>query len=159
MNSYYADYNAGTAANRDPAHADVTWISRYETGDVRTQTEQSFAYMKSHQLAFRGAAVWTPPGEEHWHGAGVDCMMSHLRCSKASRTATAPHGLRLSPTSSTKLPTRNAPPRHPDPSTRRVGPLAAIRSWPWWPADSGVCAVGARVARVEWWRGYRGCTA
>jgi hypothetical protein len=19
-----------------------------------------------------------PPGEEHWHGAGVDCMMSHL---------------------------------------------------------------------------------
>jgi hypothetical protein len=56
VNSYYADYNAGTAANRDPAHADLTWISRYETGDVRTQTEQSFAYMKSHQLAFRGAA-------------------------------------------------------------------------------------------------------
>jgi hypothetical protein len=22
--------------------------------------------------------VWTPPGEEHWHGAGVDCMTSHL---------------------------------------------------------------------------------
>ena len=22
--------------------------------------------------------MWTPPGEEHWHGAGVDCMMSHL---------------------------------------------------------------------------------
>jgi cytoskeletal protein RodZ len=56
VNSYYADYNAGTAANRDPAHADLTWISTYETGDVRTQTEQSFAYMKSHQLAFRGAA-------------------------------------------------------------------------------------------------------
>jgi DNA-binding transcriptional regulator YhcF (GntR family) len=35
----------------------------------------------------------------------------------------------------------------------------AIRSWPWWPADSSVYAVGARVARVEWWRGYRGCTA
>jgi hypothetical protein len=29
----------------------------------------------------------------------------------------------------------------------------------WWPADSSVCAVGARVAGVEWWRGYRGCTA
>lgn len=25
-----------------------------------------------------GDTVWTPPGEEHWHGAGVDCMMSHL---------------------------------------------------------------------------------
>jgi quercetin dioxygenase-like cupin family protein len=25
-----------------------------------------------------GDAVWTPPGEEHWHGASVDCMMSHL---------------------------------------------------------------------------------
>lgn len=25
-----------------------------------------------------GDAVWTPPGEEHWHGAGVCCMMSHL---------------------------------------------------------------------------------
>jgi quercetin dioxygenase-like cupin family protein len=25
-----------------------------------------------------GDTVWTPPGEEHWHGAGVGCMMSHL---------------------------------------------------------------------------------
>jgi quercetin dioxygenase-like cupin family protein len=25
-----------------------------------------------------GDTVWTPPGEEHWHGASVDCMMSHL---------------------------------------------------------------------------------
>jgi quercetin dioxygenase-like cupin family protein len=25
-----------------------------------------------------GGTVWTPPGEEHWHGAGADCMMSHL---------------------------------------------------------------------------------
>ncbi|MGI8678751.1 MAG: hypothetical protein ACR2LX_08720 [Jatrophihabitans sp.] len=55
MNSYYADYNTGAAANRDPAHADLTWISKYETGEVQTQTKQSFAYMKSHQLAFRGA--------------------------------------------------------------------------------------------------------
>jgi hypothetical protein len=47
------------------------------------------------------------------------------------------------------------------PARRPVKPSAkgAIRSWPWWPADSSVCAVGARVARVEWWRGYRGCTA
>ncbi|KAA0018501.1 (R)-mandelonitrile lyase [Antrihabitans cavernicola] len=25
-----------------------------------------------------GDTVWTPPGQEHWHGAGVDCMMSHI---------------------------------------------------------------------------------
>jgi quercetin dioxygenase-like cupin family protein len=25
-----------------------------------------------------GDTVWTPPGEEHWHGATVDCMMCHL---------------------------------------------------------------------------------
>ena len=25
-----------------------------------------------------GQAVWTPPGEEHWHGAELECMMSHL---------------------------------------------------------------------------------
>jgi quercetin dioxygenase-like cupin family protein len=24
-----------------------------------------------------GDTVWTPPGEEHWHGASVDCMMCH----------------------------------------------------------------------------------
>jgi hypothetical protein len=25
-----------------------------------------------------GDTVWTPPSEEHWHGATVDCMMCHL---------------------------------------------------------------------------------
>jgi quercetin dioxygenase-like cupin family protein len=25
-----------------------------------------------------GDTVWTLPGEEHWHGAGAGCMMSHL---------------------------------------------------------------------------------
>ena len=25
-----------------------------------------------------GDTVWTPPGEEHWHGADADRMMSHL---------------------------------------------------------------------------------
>lgn len=25
-----------------------------------------------------GDTVWTPPGEEHWHGAGAECMMSHI---------------------------------------------------------------------------------
>lgn len=25
-----------------------------------------------------GDTVWTPPGEEHWHGASATCLMSHL---------------------------------------------------------------------------------
>jgi quercetin dioxygenase-like cupin family protein len=25
-----------------------------------------------------GDTVWTPPGEEHWHGAGIDSMMCHI---------------------------------------------------------------------------------
>ena len=25
-----------------------------------------------------GQVVWTPPGEEHWHGAGSECMMAHI---------------------------------------------------------------------------------
>ena len=25
-----------------------------------------------------GQTVWTPPGEEHWHGAATSCFMSHL---------------------------------------------------------------------------------
>jgi quercetin dioxygenase-like cupin family protein len=25
-----------------------------------------------------GDTVWTPPGEEHWHGATADNMMCHL---------------------------------------------------------------------------------
>jgi quercetin dioxygenase-like cupin family protein len=25
-----------------------------------------------------GDTVWTPPGEQHWHGAGADCTMSHI---------------------------------------------------------------------------------
>jgi quercetin dioxygenase-like cupin family protein len=25
-----------------------------------------------------GETVWTPPGEEHWHGATEDCLMAHL---------------------------------------------------------------------------------
>lgn len=26
----------------------------------------------------RGQTLWTPAGEWHWHGAGIDCFMSHL---------------------------------------------------------------------------------
>jgi hypothetical protein len=25
-----------------------------------------------------GDTVWTPPGDERWHGVGVDCMMCHI---------------------------------------------------------------------------------
>jgi quercetin dioxygenase-like cupin family protein len=25
-----------------------------------------------------GQTVWTPPGEEHWHGASADVLMAHL---------------------------------------------------------------------------------
>jgi len=30
-----------------------------------------------------GDTVWIPPGEEHWHGAGPDTMMSHLAIQEA----------------------------------------------------------------------------
>jgi hypothetical protein len=56
VNSYYTDYNAGTRSLRDPAKADLSWIAKYETGKFRTQDEQSFASMKAHHLAYRGAA-------------------------------------------------------------------------------------------------------
>lgn len=26
----------------------------------------------------QGDLVWTPPGEEHWHGAGSDTLMAHV---------------------------------------------------------------------------------
>ena len=28
--------------------------------------------------AHPGDAIWTPPGEEHWHGAAPDRFMTHL---------------------------------------------------------------------------------
>jgi len=55
VDAYVADFNLGTAASRDPAHADLSWVARYEIGDVKKQTEQSLAYMKTHGLAYRGA--------------------------------------------------------------------------------------------------------
>ncbi len=30
-----------------------------------------------------GDTVWIPPGEEHWHGAGPETMMSHLAIQEA----------------------------------------------------------------------------
>ncbi|MGI8667972.1 MAG: hypothetical protein ACR2N4_18405 [Jatrophihabitans sp.] len=34
----------------------MSWIAKYETGEFRTQDEQSFESMKAHHLAYRGAA-------------------------------------------------------------------------------------------------------
>jgi hypothetical protein len=56
VNAYVADFNTGIQALRDPAHADLSWIAKYETGTFRTQDEQSFASLKSSHLAYRGAA-------------------------------------------------------------------------------------------------------
>jgi hypothetical protein len=55
VEAYVADFNLGTSASRDPANADLSWIARYETGKVKKQTVQSFAYMKARGLAYRGA--------------------------------------------------------------------------------------------------------
>lgn len=30
-----------------------------------------------------GDTVWIPPGEEHWHGAGPDTLMSHIAIQEA----------------------------------------------------------------------------
>ncbi len=56
VDAYVADFNDGIQALRDPAHADLSWIAKYETGTFRTQDEQSFASLKSSHLAYRGAA-------------------------------------------------------------------------------------------------------
>ncbi len=56
VDAYVADFNADTAASRDPANADLAWIAQYETGTARTQTEQSYANLKASHLAFRGKA-------------------------------------------------------------------------------------------------------
>ena len=33
-----------------------------------------------------GDTVWTPPGEQHWHGATMDCMMCHLALLEGTET-------------------------------------------------------------------------
>ena len=35
------------------------------------------------QVIRAGDTVWIPPGEEHWHGAGPETMMSHLAIQEA----------------------------------------------------------------------------
>lgn len=47
-----------------------------------------------------GETIWTPPGEEHWHGGTMDHLMCHLA------RGTPPPGSRRSRRISTTLPTR-----------------------------------------------------
>jgi hypothetical protein len=56
VDAYIADFNAGIAASRNPSTADLSWITKYETGKFASQTRQSFEYMKTHHEAYRGAA-------------------------------------------------------------------------------------------------------
>ena len=35
------------------------------------------------QVIRAGDTVWIPPGEEHWHGAGPETIMSHLAVQEA----------------------------------------------------------------------------
>jgi hypothetical protein len=52
--AYIAFYNLSTAADRDPAHADLAKLDQYLTGRARTLFDGVFQSMKSHGLAYRG---------------------------------------------------------------------------------------------------------
>ena len=41
-----------------------------------------------------GDTVWTPPGEQHWHGGTNTSVMCHIAMLEGTDTATAPHGSR-----------------------------------------------------------------
>ena len=39
--------------------------------------------------AHPGDVVWTPPGEEHWHGAAPDRFMAHIAMQESDETGSA----------------------------------------------------------------------
>ncbi|MCE8008136.1 cupin domain-containing protein [Aestuariivita sp.] len=41
------------------------------------------------QVIREGDTVWIPPGEEHWHGASPDTMMSHIAIQEAENGVAA----------------------------------------------------------------------
>jgi len=41
--------------------------------------------------AHPGDVIWTPPGEQHWHGAGPDRFMAHLAIWEGDDTAWLEH--------------------------------------------------------------------
>jgi len=55
-----------------------------------------------------GDTVYTPPGEEHWHGATAGNFMCHLAMLEGVPGATGPLGSNRSPTSSTRPPPSNS---------------------------------------------------
>lgn len=57
VDAYIAFYNASTADDRDPAHADLSALNRYLSGKARTLFDGIYADMKNSGLAYRG----TPP--------------------------------------------------------------------------------------------------
>jgi len=57
VNAYIAFYNAMTAADQDPAHADVAKIDSYLTGKALALTRDVIANQKKSGIAYRG----TPP--------------------------------------------------------------------------------------------------
>jgi hypothetical protein len=54
VDAYIAFYNAMAVADRDPVHADLSFIDKYLTGKAKTLVEQTYAEMKSEHLASRG---------------------------------------------------------------------------------------------------------
>jgi hypothetical protein len=54
VNAYIAFYNLSTAADRDPAHADLAQLDKYLTGKAKSLFDGVYANMKSGGLAYRG---------------------------------------------------------------------------------------------------------
>jgi quercetin dioxygenase-like cupin family protein len=61
-------------------NARTNWHS-HDTGQALHCTDGTGLVVNRDGTVLRissGDTVWTPPGEEHWHGATADCVMSHL---------------------------------------------------------------------------------
>lgn len=54
VNAYIAFYGLSTAADKDPANADVAHLDQYLTGKAKTLYDGVYASMKSSGLAYRG---------------------------------------------------------------------------------------------------------
>jgi hypothetical protein len=54
VNAYIAFYGLSTAADKDPANADVARLDQYLTGKAKTLYDGVYASMKSSGLAYRG---------------------------------------------------------------------------------------------------------
>lgn len=54
VDAYIAFANASAIADRDPVHANLTFIATYLTGSAKTMVEQSYSAMKSSGRAYRG---------------------------------------------------------------------------------------------------------